>query len=141
MKSLAQGVGQSRTASARHIPLLRVRRSGVMLSQFCDDAVGVGHIWTAMVSGIPIPLPFFAVSFTRSRRASQVSGFSPSCATLASGVGHDPNAIPPVGSANGGSRNAVPLRVIPERGQVSENCSKPSPKKCCDVLHDDVGWS
>ena len=40
-----------------------------------------------MLSGIPIPLPFLAVSFTRSRLASQVSGRSPSLATQADGVG------------------------------------------------------
>jgi hypothetical protein len=42
----------------------------------------------AIVSGIPIPFPFAAVSFTRSRRASQVSGDSPSLATQALGVGN-----------------------------------------------------
>jgi hypothetical protein len=35
----------------------------------------------------------------------------------------------------------VPFRIIPERGQVSENCSKPSTKQCCDVLHDDEARS
>jgi len=32
----------------------------------------------------------------------------------------------------------MPLRIVPERGQVSENSSKPPPKQCCDVLHNDV---
>lgn len=53
------------------------------------------------------------------------------------GVGHDPDSIPSVGSANGGSRNAVPLSIVPERGQVSENVSKPPSKQSCDVFHDD----
>jgi hypothetical protein len=47
--------------------------------------------------------------------------------------------------ANVGSWYAMPLRVIPERGQVSKNASKPpaavSRKDCCDVLHDRVGRS
>jgi len=32
----------------------------------------------------------------------------------------------------------VPFRIIPERGQGSENTVKPSTKQSCDVLHDDV---
>lgn len=43
-----------------------------------------------------------------------------------------------MGGANGGSRNAVPFRVIPDLGQVSEYSSKPSTKERCDVLHDEV---
>jgi hypothetical protein len=31
----------------------------------------------------------------------------------------------------------MPLRIKPERGQVSENGSKPPAKESCDVLHDD----
>lgn len=58
------------------------------------------------------------------------------------GVGaNDPDSIPAVRRANGGSRYAMPLRVIPERGQVSENLAVPSTKQSCDVLHDDVPWS
>src|SRR6185437_15632706 len=37
------------------------------------------------------------------------------------GVGHDPRTISPMIGTNGGSRYAMPLRVIPERGQVAEN--------------------
>jgi hypothetical protein len=44
------------------------------------------------------------------------------------GVGHKPDSIPPVRGASGRSRYAVPLRVIPARGQVSENTSE-SPTK------------
>src|ERR1700740_824397 len=46
-----------------------------------------------------------------------------------------------MGRVNGGSRYAVPLRIIPERGQVSENVSEPSMKQVCDVLHDDEARS
>ena len=42
----------------------------------------------------------------------------------ATGVGHNPHPVPLVRGANGRSRYAVPLRVIPARGQVSENASK-----------------
>lgn len=55
------------------------------------------------------------------------------------GVGaNDPDSIPAVRRANATSRYAMPLRVIPERGHVSENFAVPSTKQSCDVLHDDV---
>jgi hypothetical protein len=56
-------------------------------------------------------------------------------------VGHEPDPIPIVRGANGGSRNTMPLRIVPERGQVSENDAKPSAafsrEQVCDILHDD----
>jgi hypothetical protein len=53
------------------------------------------------------------------------------------GVGNDPDAISNVVGANGASRYAVPFRIIPERGQVSENDIHPSMKQVIDVFHDD----
>jgi hypothetical protein len=78
------------------------------------------------------------LSFSRSRRASQDSNVSPSFATPASGVGHDVDPVTEVRGTDGGSRYAVPLRVIPERGQVPEYVSEPSvsPKEPWDVLHE-----
>jgi len=58
--------------------------------------------------------------------------------SLVLGVGHNPDSISAVWQSNAGSSYAMPFRVIPERGQVSENFSKPSRKQRCDVLHDDV---
>jgi hypothetical protein len=54
------------------------------------------------------------------------------------GVGHNPDAVASVRGAKGGSWYAMPFRIIPERGQVSENSVKPSTKQSCDVLHDDI---
>ena len=62
-------------------------------------------------------------------------------ASFAFGVGHNPDAVPAVRCTNGGSRYAVPLRIVPERGQVSENVSKPPSKQSCDVFHDNVARS
>ena len=53
-------------------------------------------------------------------------------------VGNNPDAIPSVRGTNGGSWYAVPFRIKPERGQVSENSAKSPAKQRCDVLHDDV---
>jgi len=41
----------------------------------------------------------------------------------------------------GARRYNFPLRIVPERGQVSENCVNPSIKEVCDVFHDDVAGS
>jgi hypothetical protein len=56
-------------------------------------------------------------------------------------VGNDPNPVAPVWGTNGGSWYAVPFRIKPERGQVSENSLKAPSKQSCDVLHDDVARS
>jgi hypothetical protein len=61
--------------------------------------------------------------------------------SLATGVGHNPDPVPLVRGANGRSRNAVPLRVIPDRGQASEYAVESSSKESWDVLHDDVSGS
>jgi hypothetical protein len=58
-----------------------------------------------------------------------------------SGVGHKPEPVPLVRGTKGRSRKAVPLRVIPERGQVSENALKAPSKQSCDVLHEHVARS
>lgn len=63
-------------------------------------------------------------------------------ASVATGVGsNDPDSVAPMRRTNGGSRYAVPLRVIPERGQIAEYVSMPSTKQCCDVLHEHVPGS
>jgi hypothetical protein len=53
------------------------------------------------------------------------------------GVGNNPDTVSLVGIANVARRNAVPLRIVPDRGQVSENGSEPETQQSCDVFHDD----
>jgi hypothetical protein len=60
---------------------------------------------------------------------------------LAVRVGKYPDAIPFVVGTKGSSRKAIPLRVIPERGQVSENVAHPETKQPWRVLHDRVAGS
>jgi hypothetical protein len=67
--------------------------------------------------------------------------FLPPLPSDAFGVGHEPDPVTEVRGANGRRWNAVPLRVIPERGQVPENSAKPPSKEICDVLHEDVAGS
>lgn len=78
--------------------------------------------------------------FIRRFIAMCASGVLPS--SFATGVGNKPDAVAAVRGAKGRSRKAVPLRVIPARGQVSENTSKPLvTSESWDVLHDDVSGS
>jgi hypothetical protein len=60
---------------------------------------------------------------------------------LASGVGNNPDAVPSVRGTNGARRYAMPFRVMPDLGQVSENSAQPSTKQRCHVLHDRVARS
>gem|GEM_PF-2477638 len=71
------------------------------------------------------------------------SGFSGSRSdvSLAMRVRNDEDSITEVIGANGCRWNAIPFRIIPARGQVSEYNVQPSRKQRCDVLHDDEAWS
>lgn len=53
------------------------------------------------------------------------------------GVGHDPDAVPAVRSANGGSGYTVPLRIIPDRSERPEHLVQSARAKGCDVFADD----
>lgn len=109
-------------------------------------ATGVGSSEIAIGSVRPNPFPFRPFAFSRSLRASMISGFGTSV-NSALGVGNsgDEDAIAPVRGTEGGSRKAIPFRVVPERGQRSDHLSEAlsivESKEVCDVLHDDVAWS
>src|SRR3989337_2377731 len=60
---------------------------------------------------------------------------------MALGAGHNEDAPAEVLSTDGGSRNALPLRVIPDRGQVAENFSHSGRKEPWDVFHEDISGS
>jgi hypothetical protein len=57
------------------------------------------------------------------------------------GISDEPETVTSMRGTNGRSLNAVPFRVIPALGQISENSSKPSSQQVCDVLHDNVARS
>jgi hypothetical protein len=59
----------------------------------------------------------------------------------AAGVGNHEDPVTSVRGADGGSGYAVPLRVIPDLGQVAEYVSQPSSKQAWDVLQDRVSGS
>ena len=106
-------------------------------------AFGVGHAFTAVARRSPKPLPFmcFCLCLCTSRRAITDSTNSFTLNAPASGVGHKPDAVTAVRGADGGRGYAIPFRVIPARGQVSDHVSKSPSKQTCDVLHEDVARS
>jgi hypothetical protein len=53
-------------------------------------------------------------------------------------VGDDEHAIALMMGTKGGRWQAIPFRIKPARGQVSENSVHPPSKERCDVFHDDV---
>jgi hypothetical protein len=73
---------------------------------------------------IPMLFPRATLSRLRSRKRSGVP-----FAGCSTGVAHNPNSVAPVRGANGESWYAVPPRIIPDRGQVSENRVQPSTKQ------------
>jgi hypothetical protein len=84
------------------------------------DTVGVGHILTATVSGVP-PWQYFVLR---------------SYAVCAVGVGHKPDAFAEVGRTDVGSGYNVPFRIIPDLGQRPANLFNSGMKEVCDVFHD-----
>lgn len=66
-------------------------------------------------------------------------------ASVTVGVGNNPDAIPFVRCTNGARRDALPFRIVPERGQVPENLAhwvepssvaKSLKAETWDVLHE-----
>jgi len=144
---MATGVGHIRAATANGIPnpfpfffcaFTRARRASQLSKSspsFATIASGVGHIRASTRVANELFSPLRAASFNAAPIVMRAT------LPLLTGVGHDPYSVAAVRGTNGGSRYAMPFRIKPERGQVSENSSKSPPKQSCDVLHDDVAWS
>jgi len=100
----------------------------VIVAAIAEQDRGVGHsaVFAATASGIPAPLPFPCFTLSRAARAIHEAGSSESFGIVAAGVGHgeDEDALASVGSARVGRSKHRPLRIVPERGQVSENVSE-----------------
>jgi hypothetical protein len=127
LQSLTVGVGQS-TASD-NCPRLWPSR----LLPFQSVAEGVGHILAAHVSRLGMPAllngrPFFVP-------------FCPDPYRLAVGVGYSPRdheePVTAVRGADGGCGNAIPRRIVPARGKVTEHDVESPAAEDGDVLDDD----
>lgn len=129
----------------RSAPFFRVSDAGD--DPLCIDDVGVGHFFAA--AGNPFlgfsrsKLPLFCASFARgvgqigfrkSRGERPAERSAIAFVLLASGVGNNPDPVSPVRGTNGARRYAMPFRIIPDRGQVSEYRVQPSTKQSCHVL-------
>ena len=128
------------TAASKPICLPSSRRRAVLAivpRGRLSLAPGVGHSRAATVNGVPKLLPFFTRSLVAWCRASQVSSGSVRLCRLLVGVGHDPDPVPAVRSANGGSGNTVPLRIVPDRSERPEHLVQSARAKGCDVFGDD----
>jgi hypothetical protein len=123
-ESSARGVGHPRACRSR----LGVQPEGLSLQiPFCEEpygvAVGVGHVAAAFVSCACPP----------SRRGLFV--IHPS---IAIGVGQEEESVSLVVSSDLVRSQHKPLRIEPERGQISEDDVEASNNESCDVLHEDV---
>jgi hypothetical protein len=115
----AVGVGHIRTAVCKSGP-----PSPWIAGAFAFCAFGVGHIFTASVSG-------GVHTFPASLRFCQVSSLS-SVVFPALGVGQfcpNPDALAPVGSPGVVRSHNTPPRIIPHAGKVKQDQCKPSSNK------------
>jgi hypothetical protein len=97
-------------------------------------AVAVGQNLTAAASGVPIPLPLRPFATSRSLRDSHDS---PSFATLASGVGHDEDALSSVGRSDVCGGNPQGARSVSEHVQLVSDRTQPFTRTRRDVFDDD----
>jgi hypothetical protein len=136
--SLAFGVGHIDRATSRSkfgnfaFAVFSVKFAAIALQER-----GVGQSLT--IPGKPKLLaPFRTVPFFVTCGFFATAALRSSCGSDALGVGNNPDAVASVRCAKVGSWYAVPFRIIPERGQGSENVCKPSTKQSCDVFQDNV---
>src|SRR5580704_16974102 len=104
-------------------------------------AVGVGHNprSTALTITVSDVIVLRGPPGIRAFMAKCASGVLPSsCAT---GVGHNEDPLAYMGGTDEARRYAIPFRVIPERGQLSEYVSHPERSESWGVLHEDVPGS
>lgn len=113
--------------------LVAVYPSGYPMT--CSAVSGTGYRWPS--TRLHQSCQLFRSGFFTPRLGDCL----PPLNAVALGVGHNPHSVPKLSGTSVGSRYAVPFRIIPERGQVSENSANSPSKQCCDVLHDDDPWS
>lgn len=130
MLSLTVGVGKRCTAVRRFIPPWQFGERPT--PPLPSDFVGVGHmLYLAIIAN-----PGRNAAFGESERLPRVGE---SCAV---GVGsHNPDAVSLMRRSSVASPEHSPPRIIPQRGQVSENASKPARSEHWGVLHEDEARS
>ncbi len=89
----------------------------------CSAVSGTGYRWPS--TRLHQSCQLFLSGFFTPRRGD----IRPPLNAVALGVGHNPNAVPKLSRTSVGSWYAMPLSIIPERGQVSENSANPPSKQ------------
>jgi hypothetical protein len=92
-------------------------------------ATGVGHFCTAPGSVVPVwcvLVPWYFSGVTALLLAS-----------VPTGVGQDEDPLPFVGSSGIVRSHTTPLRIEPQRGQVTEDDVESPNSERCDVFHED----
>jgi hypothetical protein len=92
--------------------------SGVIVAAIAEQLRGVGHS-IAFIFAFPLLPPFPGRH----------------------GVGQNPDSLSLVWRTNVARAQHTPFRIIPQRGQVSENSSKPARSEHWGVFHEDVAGS
>lgn len=105
-------------------------------ASFQSFAVGVGKNFTQRSSETALFVPALSTPVVLRR-----SIWSEAVGVGTLWLGNKPKPVPYVRGANVGCWYAVPIRIIPERGQGSENGIQSSMKQRRDVLHDDEAGS
>ena len=112
-----------------------------------SDALGVGHIFTAIAKFFCLLTPFFICLSLCSFQCSTVSSSFIFDASIALGVGHIADAPPPTPEmrrSHIGCGYNLPLTMIPSSGQLPVNSSSPSSpvsrKQTWDVFQNE-NWS
>ena len=97
----------------------------------CSPVSGTGYRWPS--TRLHQSCQLFRSGFGTPRLGEVL----PPLNAVALGVGHNPHSVAKLSGTSVGSRYAMPFRIIPERGQVSENSPNSPSKESCDVFHDD----
>ena len=95
------------------------------------NARGVGHSCTDLARFSPYDavLPFFTFLLPVSVNSKSIE-----LTSRVTGVGQNKHSVPNVVGTNGRSRNAMPLRIIPDLGQRPENSVQSPSKQRCHVF-------
>jgi len=101
----------------------------------------VGHILTATRSGNCRRTPCLAFASCRSCQCCGDDMLSCPCESILFGVGQDPDTFSLMRRTGVASPEHSPLCIIPQRGQVSENPSKPARSEHWGVFHEDESRS
>jgi hypothetical protein len=102
-----------------------------------SQLVGVGHIRTHAFSELVPVFPFFEIVSSLLFFTTVLCGIAPE-ASIAFGVGHNPDSFSAVGRSQVAGPYILPDSIIPDIGKRSENLFKSSNSERTHVFNDRV---